>query len=85
VKTLVLVGSLFLLLAACDLTRYSVAPTSLSPGLSHPCEYPVTLPDRALLQWEVEDYWLEDRSNLLICRRRHQAIVESITGENNAD
>lgn len=43
---------------------------------TQPCGRPVGLPERPLSQYEVESYWIEDRSALVTCAQRHDAVVE---------
>lgn len=57
-------------LAACSDSIGSVEPPKLAPPpveLTAPCERPVLLPERVLIQREVENYWLRDRASLIEC------------------
>lgn len=47
-----------------------------APSLMTPCHYATELPDRAMSQREVEDFWIEDRRRLAQCRGQHQGMVE---------
>ena len=40
------------------------------------CSGPTDLPDKELTQEEVEYYWSEDRKLLLVCKRKHGAVVK---------
>ncbi len=75
---LLLVAPLFLLQACAD-SILSTEPPKLSavpPQLAAPCPRPVTLPNRALTQAEVEAFWLRDRQRLVECGLTKQAVVD---------
>lgn len=40
------------------------------------CQGPVTIPDKELTQEEVEYYWSQDRKLLVVCKRKHGAVVK---------
>lgn len=76
--TLLLAMSLFLLQACADSIRSTEPPQldAAPPALTQPCPRPVTLPDRALTQAEVEAFWLRDRQRLVECGLTKQAVVD---------
>jgi len=79
--TLLLAMALFLLQACAGSIR-STEPPQLDPApeaLTATCPRPVTLPDRALTQAEVEAFWLKDRQRLVECGLTKQAVVEYYT------
>lgn len=45
-------------------------------SLTEQCDRPVTLPDRTLTQVDVEQFWIQDRSNLITCGDRHSAVID---------
>ena len=68
-----------LVLPACLGSIGSVEPPKLTPApgeLVKPCAKPVNLPSRALRQFEVENFWITDRDNLITCSERHQGLVD---------
>lgn len=75
-----LIGMLLVLTACEGSIRSSKAPIIASPGdnLIRPCQRPVSLPDRALTQEEVESYWIRDRANLIACGKQLQSLSEFI-------
>lgn len=67
VKTMIVASCLAL--ASCDSTADRKAPAP------PPCDAPVTLPDRALNDQEIEVYWGRDRSALRECGGRLEVAV----------
>ena len=47
-----------------------------APSLTRPCLGATELPDRAMSQREVEEFWIEDRSRLIKCLGQHEGMVE---------
>lgn len=43
---------------------------------TRPCQRPGAIPNRDLTEGETQRFWYEDRVQLVICARRHQAIVK---------
>ena len=62
-----------LALTACGVSSKSDSPP---PSLLIPCERPVSLPDRALSDRDVELLWGRDRAALVACRSRHEGLAE---------
>lgn len=73
-RSLLLIPSLCLL-SACGASIN--ARPDLPPSLLVPCDHPVTLPDRALSDQEVEIYWGRDRSALRACASRHAGLIDA--------
>ena len=46
-----------------------------SPENRRPCADPVALPKRDLTEGETERFWHEDRIRLVVCGRRHAAVL----------
>ena len=68
-----------LVLAACSDSIGSVEPPVLADppeGLTESCPRPILLPERELIQAEVERYWINDRSNLIGCGLQLQALID---------
>ena len=66
-------------LVACSDSIGSVEPPDLAPApeeLTVLCEQPVLLPERILTQEEVENYWVQDRSNLMRCGQYKELLEE---------
>lgn len=66
------------LLTGCFGSIGSVEPPVLDgppPSLIEKCERPILLPEHELSQVQVERFWLADRSNLVTCGERLEAIV----------
>lgn len=57
-------------------------PTSVEPyidsKLLEKCKRPIKVPERALAQLEIEEYWMIDRKNLIICGDRNKALGDAI-------
>lgn len=75
---LVLGTSLFLLVACADSIRATEPPQldQAPDGLLAACPRPVRLPDRSLMQAEVEAFWLTDRRRLIECGASKAALRE---------
>ncbi|KFI27241.1 hypothetical protein CG51_10705 [Haematobacter missouriensis] len=58
--------------AGCGVSSKSA---DVPPSLLVPCDRPVSLPDRALSDREVEVYWGRDRAALVACRSRHEGLA----------
>lgn len=58
-------------LAGCGVSTKSA---DLPPSLLIPCDRPVSLPDRALSDRDVELLWGRDRAALVACRSRHEGL-----------
>lgn len=75
-KILTLSVCLLALTACGDSIRFD---RFVPPTLLEPCARGVELPiDRNLTQAEAETAWLQDRTNLAVCRERHQGLVKYI-------
>ena len=66
---------LSLCLSACLLAGCAASTPSIKPAVAH-CPAPVTLPDRALTDQEVERFWSRDRASLLDCAGRLAAVIK---------
>ena len=76
---MLVLGMSLSLLGACAGSKQSTEPPQLDAApeaLTKPCERPVTLPDRALTQAEVERLWITDRARLVECGMSKQAVVD---------
>jgi hypothetical protein len=78
-----LIAFIALLMAGCKTTSVRVLPpTSVEPyfdsKLMENCKRPIKIPERALAQMEVEEYWMIDRKNLIVCGDKHKALADSI-------
>lgn len=73
-----LVAPLSVLVACSESIGFVEPPMLAGPPLefSQQCSRPVDLPNRELTQSDVETYWITDRSELISCGERHQAIVD---------
>ena len=89
---LLLTGPLFLLTACGGLTRSNKPPVLVGPPteFSDSCPDPVEMPEKELTQFEVEQFWMQDRISLIICKNRHISLRTFydmrdalITGSNN--
>ena len=64
------------LLAGC---AGSTPSADTPPSLLAPCDRPVSLPDRALSDREVEVLWGRDRAALVTCRSRHEGLAATFS------
>ncbi len=77
-KILMLLAPLFLLTACAASIRSSNEPPRLDaapPALAQSCAKPVRLPNRTLLQQEVERLWLRDRAALIACGTSKEELL----------
>lgn len=65
-------GLMLSLPAACGVSSKSA---DIPPSLLIPCDRPVSLPDRALSDRDVELLWGRDRAALVACRSRHEGLA----------
>jgi hypothetical protein len=79
VKTLLLCSAL--VLGGCaSFDRHSVLPpvtAHIPQSLKQACPGVVTIPERDLTEADVARLWAKDRTSLLICARRHGALVKA--------
>jgi hypothetical protein len=67
--------SALVLTASCASRSVEPIPILPPPSLTAPCAPPVSLPEGAMTQAEVEKAWGRDRSALRTCAERHQALA----------
>ena len=66
-------------------TAVNVVAPPVPPSLVAPCATPVTLPERALTQAEVETLWGRDRSALRRCGGQVQGLAGWIAARSEAE
>lgn len=85
-----MLAALPLALAACSVSTKSVSPVK-PPVIAAPdsalmkvCALPANIGNKPLTQEQVENLWIEDRTALLDCYRRHFALRNYIVDRDDA-